>query len=276
MKKKELKTLNLDELEAQKNEQIALDEESNADVRVDINSLSAKPPTIASNLANISKKVEGEVERFNLEKEELKKKERFKNYEGDGSKGSIISFLSNKHIFDKKVYNIRNLIILCIMVAAVVYIKINPESTTDLSLTKMIETDLKRFPRRILGGIVKMAIRSYGSTYPIFIAIFLYFFPLKRHSRHMVAVYFDGITVPSEVFPTGSPKRNRVKWKNISWVDFAKKEGIPYMQIFDSDNDLLGEIRLDMTNMKGFYRAIDTYAPPENPVRKLFTNVKNC
>lgn len=264
MDKKKLKVLDLDELEDQESNPLVKDNETIVDARVDIESLSSKPPVIGSNIAKVSKKVDAQLVNSKFSVEELKKKERFKNYDGDGSKSSIVGFLSDKHRFDKKDYVVSHILIFLAAVSLIAFIKIFPDQTASI----------KNWMSLIKGAnVFAFVLTIYEKTYPIFIFVILYVFPLKRNTMYLVEIYFDGITIPSTLFAVGRPKRVRVRWRDIAYIEFKSKLNVPFVQVYNKKNELLGEIRLDFNNMKKFYEVLNTYCPDENPLRKLFTNL---
>ena len=90
----------------------------------------------------------------------------------------------------------------------------------------------------------------------------------------MVEIFYDGISIPSEVFPIGRSKRQRISWKQMCRLEYKKRYNTPFVRVFDKKDEILGEIRLDVDHLKRFYDILDTYCPEDNPLRNLFNNSK--
>lgn len=260
MKQKNLKVVDLDDLQPEKTHTYSEDEIT-VEAKVNIDDIKREAPSfkVESQKKQVTRQVQKKVD------PSIIKSKRFKNYKGNGTQQSVISFMSHKYRFDDKRFDrmrVIGLILLAVAGFSHKYIVDDIEAyrSTFISIAlPMFDLILK---------IYELYVRSYI----VFIILYLWIFPLKHQTPAMVEVYYDGLTVPSEVFALGRPKRQRIKWDQIRGIDYKNKYSTPFVQILDAKKEVLGEFRLNLDNMEGLYEALDTYCPDENPLRNLFTN----
>ena len=90
----------------------------------------------------------------------------------------------------------------------------------------------------------------------------------------MVQIFYDGLTVPVELFPNGMPRRVRLEWRDIYGIEFKKNKDIPYIVLLNQRKSALGYLRLDVDDLEEFYDKLDTYIPNEHPLRNMLNNLK--
>lgn len=266
MKKKDLKVVDVDDLQP---EHSILDDEEEIIVepKINLDDLNRSPPSVKVNPKSPSKKVESKLIVKKVDPSILKSP-RFKNYKGSGSKQSVVDFMSNKLRFDDKRYD--RFRVGCLVALAVAGFA-----------HRYIGDDIETFRASFISAALPMfdlilnIYELYVKSYILFILLYLWIFPLKQHTQAMVEIYYDGLTVPSEVFPMGRAKRKRVKWAEIIDIDYKNKYSTPFVQLLNKKKEVVGEFRLNLDNMEGLFEALDTYCPTKNPLRNLFTNTHN-
>ena len=115
-------------------------------------------------------------------------------------------------------------------------------------------------------------LRGIFSYFPLYILALFVVFPFKRHTGSMYEVYHGGMSAPLGIFLPGKPLRRRMKWRQIASFDLKSRRGVPYVLLLDKDQHVLGELRLDIDNPAGLYRAILLLAPKDHVLRKLVNN----
>lgn len=190
---------------------------------------------------------------------------RFSKYEGNGTEKSVIAFLTNKYTFDKKVIDLKSVMIyICVVLF--------------YFAAEQVETYLvadNQFGEVVVGAarsVILMFLNFYKSTIFLTIIAVFYTFPPRKNTPNLCQIFFDGLTVPAEIFPTVKSSRKRLAWSDIYTIEFKKQKEIPFVQLFGQNKRLLGELRLDVDDLKGFYEKLDTYLPENHVLRILFNN----
>lgn len=265
MKKKDLKVVDLDDLQP---ESLDFNQEDEVTVEAKVNIDDLKK--IKSSIGLISKNPTNQVK---IEKKLQKidssiiKSPRFKNYRGNRSQESVVSFMSEKFRFDRKRYNrLRSAVVIFMLVFGFLH-RFWEDPFEKMNILSSL--------RGIFFYPISKAYDLYGRYYLVITAIFIYFFPLNQNTDTQVVISYDNIIVPSQVFALSRPLKTRIKWDAISDIEFQKKYGVPFVQLMNAKKELIGEIRLDFDDMDRFYEVLDTYCPSENPLRILFTNTLN-
>lgn len=253
VKKKELKTVDLDDLQSFDQSEESVEEE-----------IVVNPSISAKDLDSIKKHVPARVSPTRPKSgavmddgRELAKNKRERQLE----------HITSKYRFDRKKLNWKGLFVVSLVIMAGLMAAHRSEAYGFIS-----ETTGFRLPFEESAPLKFPWIDWFGSYYPLICFVLLALIPMKRQTQTMVEVFFEGLSVPSEIFPVGRSSRRRLTWRQIQKIDFKNKSGVPYVQLFDRDSRLLGEMRLDVDNPKGFYRALSLYAPKEHILRKLINN----
>lgn len=256
MKKKELKTLDVNDLEADYDKSLLEDDDETIDDSVNVNDLDL-PMRISSQPKSrkLINKIDPQAHAQRKKLNTLKGKK-------------LLNHMTTRYRFDraKHVWWAWGIIIFVLCLGY--FAKPIPVSSGGDDSIFFIIAQLGT-------SIANMLLKLFGNVY-YFIALGVFFFvPLKRNTPTMVEVYYDGLTIPNEVIPLGKHMRKRVSWRQIKLVKFKKKRGIPLMQLYAKDKSLLGEVRLDVDDVATMYKCLETYVPAEHPVRVLFENKKS-
>lgn len=263
MTKKDLKVVNVNDLQPETQDKLNPSNEQPEDVSSKISIDDISNSFNDDSVVDFSpiKKVSGEVDSKEIVRLDIENNPRFKKYTGNGSKKSILNFMTVKHRFDKREFNTRNLFFALL----ITFIGITFPYVMGKLETVMYGP----------GAVLHRGLFSYtliGKYWYFILGFFLYIFPLRQAGRSMVEIYYDGINLPSETFPIGRAKRRRVKWGAIENIEMKGRSGIPYVSLIGKNDLIIGEMRLDLPNREEFYKVLDTYCPLGNPLRKLFDN----
>lgn len=270
MDKKKLKVVDIDDLET--DHSLAEDEvEITTEAKVNITDLQKKKPSFTVKNEKPPVKQKHSPEEYGLKKIDpsIIKGARFKHYKGNGSQQSIVHFMSQKYKFDRKRYSsLRIAVYLTLITLGVVHGKVTPyiESFRESKMAIAAAAPLVMFDFYDM----------YASYFVLICFVLFWQFPIKIGTDGQVEIFYDGLIVPSEVFPLGRPKRQRLKWSQIDSIDYKSRYGVPFVQLINKKHDVIGEIRLDFDHIDEFYKILDTYCPEENPLRNLFTNAKKA
>ena len=192
---------------------------------------------------------------------------RFAKYDGNGTEKSVVAFLTNKYSFDKKEQNPVSVFVMLFSIALYALCWYIESVTIESGAISEVITGP-------IFSVLNLFFIPYKKLYIFIFFILLYFFPLKRITPNMVQVFFDGLTVPNEIFPQVMGSRKRVEWKDIYTIELKKKKEIPFVQLYGQNKRLLGEMRLDSDDIKEFYAKLDIYLPENHCLRILFNNSK--
>lgn len=259
MSKKELKTLDLDELEADYDKNIVGEEEEDVIEGVSVSDLDLPQRAFHSPKSKVNKV----LNKFDAHAHAQRKK--LNSLKGE----KLVKHMTVKYRFDrsKPVYWAWALLII---IGVSGYFGKPIIMSYDDTSNEIFFITLK-----LMLGIFNMLIKIFSKVYIFICAGILFFIPLRRTTPTMVEIFYDGLTIPHEVYPIGAFMRRRIVWKQIKSIGFKTKKETPIMQLFAKDKSLLGEIRLDVDDVGTMYECIDLYAPKEHPVRILFENKKS-
>lgn len=268
MKKKDLKVVDINDLQPE-TESFKIQNQHEEEVigKVSVDDLNTTSNNEFITVHSKLKKVTGELATVNGRKidSSIINGPRFKKYQGNGSSESVLKFMSSKYRFDKRLYNKRNVFLLVVMfVLGFGYRFVQEDFEFFFNQKEGIST--------IFLNIISSFYVMYTKIYIAVILVFLYFFPLKTGSDSMVEIFYDGISIPCEVFPIGRSKRKRISWKQVYRLEYKKRYNTPFVQVISNKDEVIGEIRLDVDYLKRFYDILDTYCPEDNPLRNLFNN----
>ncbi len=192
---------------------------------------------------------------------------RLKKYKGSGTAESLANYMSRKYRFDK--YRFKPLG--PILAAGVFYIGFFLLDGQDETVKTAVDS-IDALPHYVRNETVGAAGYYFKKYYFALIALILYFLPFRGYTKDMVEIFYDGLTIPSEIFPIGSTVRKRVLWRQIKKTNFKNKKGVDFIQLLGERGELLGEMRIDVAKLESFYRVLDRYLPENNPLRVLFQN----
>lgn len=251
--KKPLKTMGLDDLEADYDKSM-LEEEDEEILNdgVDINDLDIpvrvpKKPKVTKALAKFDPAMHAQRKKINA-------------MQGD----KLLNHLTQKFRFDrsKTRYWVIALIIGIILFGY--FIKELPD------LGEKAGT-----PIVLIHSLSNLLIWTISKVYIVIAGVIFFFVPIKTLTPTMIEVFYDGLNIPHEVLPIGAHMRRRVLWRQIKDVKFKTKRFIPIMMLYNKNKQKLGEIRLDVDDIGTMYKCIDMYAPKDNAIRTLFENKKS-
>lgn len=257
MSKKELKTLDIDELEADYNKNFVGEEDEEVIEGVNVSDLDLPQKVVIKPKSKVSKV----LNKFDAQAHAQRKK--LNSLKGE----KLVKHMTNKYRFDrsKPVYW-----------AWVLMLVIALMGFTGKEIPKhTVSGENYSYIIQLGAGIFNLGVSIFNKAYLFIIAAILFFVPLRRTTPTMVEVFYDGLTVPHEVLPIGAYMRRRIIWRQIKSIGFKTKRQVPIMQLFAKDQSLLGEIRLDVDDVGTMYECIDLYAPKEHPIRILFENKKS-
>jgi hypothetical protein len=268
MTQKDLKVVNLEELEAGQEINNPKDSmEEVVDAKISLDDLDKKESKKFLSVENkVIKRVESEVVSKSIDSS-IVKSERFKKYKGNGSKDSVVSFMTNRYQFDKREY-IKVRVFLFLLIIGSGY---GSKLYQDEYLALKMKIGFFNTP---VFAIFFDFLELFMSNYVFVAILFLFIFPLKRNTHSLVEIFYDGLYVPSEIFPLGRPKRQRIMWAEVAHVRMQNRFNIPFIQLINQKKVVLGEMRLDLDDMEKFYETLDTYCPQNHPLRILFNNSK--
>lgn len=192
---------------------------------------------------------------------------RFKYYTGDKSRKSIMQFMSKKYDFDRKAIS-RSSVFLIFALGAIYFIS--------KYILKIENTDNPYYDAFVYSGVqtYKVFADIYMSCFFPILGIAFYTVPFKMFTGFKVQVFFDGLTVPSTMFPNGSPTRKRLSWGDIAAVKYKKEMGHEYLDLLNRNNRSIGHMRLDIDKFDEFKEIVLIYAPEDHPIRNIFNNLK--
>jgi len=284
MKKKKLKVVDLQDLQPHNTKSNTSQEQSNpvdeyASPKVDINQLDAhrvinqknkdqrkEEKALSNTKTNKQSKTSLNTRKVNLSDTQ---DSRLKKYEGSGSAQSLANYMSNKYKFDKhKLKPLGPILAIVIFISG--YFGFENPFEIEMSPDNLLALHGK-VAEKTGNGLVSL----YKNIYLFLMFIVLYIFPYKAKTKNMVEIFYDGLTIPSEIFPVGSATRKRISWPQIISIQFKSKRGVNFVQLFDAKKLLLAEMRIDVDNLKAFYVILDRYIPESNPLRALFDNSQN-
>ena len=262
MKKKDLKVVDINDLQPESPD-IDDVEEIIIDAKINIEDIQTGAPSVSVEPKKIISEAKTDYQLKKIDSSIINSP-RFKNYKGNGSQQSVVKFMSEKYRFDRKRYNkVRTGVLLGILALGFAH--------------RFWENPFEEMG--FLGSLRGIYFLPIAKAYDVFsrfyiflAAIFMYLFPLKQNTDTQVIISYDDIIVPSQVFALSRPVKTRVKWDAIKSVEFKKRYNVPFVQLINIKGELVGEIRLDFDDMDSFYEVLDTYCPPKNPLRNLFTN----
>jgi hypothetical protein len=271
MKKKETKTVDIADLRSDDNyNKNDLETQTIVDVsaKVEINDISQHPKTKTPKIPSFKNK---EIDQKAIPRRKfdpsIVKGPRFIKYKGNGSEKSIVSFMTDKHAFDQKEVNYTSVILFAISVLFYLMARYlgSAQSPDNIYIAAFAES---------ANYAIATIYEPYRQLYVFILLILFYTIPIKKFTNLMVEVFYDGLTVPYEIFPTVQHRRKRVEWRYIYSIELATKKEIPFVRLLGDRKQQLGEMRLDVDDPKKLYEIIDTYAPAEHPIRILFNNSK--
>lgn len=265
MDKKELKVVDIDDLQPD-DQDIEYLEEETVDSKVNIEDIRNSAPSVKVPGQKVLKATSSELVK-KVDSSIIKSK-RFKNYKGDGSKNSVVRFMSEKYRFDRKRYNKRNILLLGVLL----FTGISASRWEDPFESMDFIGSLRGLPIQTMGFLYK----TLGRFYIPLAFILVYLYPLKENTDTQVIIFYDGLIAPSEVFALGRPKKMRLKWSDIVSISYKNRYRVPFVQLHGKKNEIVAQIRLDFDDMDKFYEVLDTYCPEENPLRNLFTNTNKA
>lgn len=184
------------------------------------------------------------------------------------SKESSLNFLTNKFSFDKKRWRHSTFFLAAVVFAAGYFfepMRFDDPVTID---------DMGKIVFEAVFGVLFLAHSLFDKIYPFICLVVLIVLPLKVSTETMIQIFYEGVTVPSEIFSIGKPARRRLLWKDIKAVNFKSRYGTPYVQLIDKNGAVRGEMRLDVDRPKEMFAVLDTYAPEDHPLRKLLSDKK--
>ncbi|MEX1099237.1 MAG: hypothetical protein WEB87_02355 [Bacteriovoracaceae bacterium] len=256
---KKLRVVNLEDLQSETSsaDHKARTEEENVDAKVSISELDRvkrTPPTIKSPAP--SKQGEPLLD---------KRVQRAKDINARGREGKeqTLNYLTNKYRFDRKRLRYSTLWLTAAVFAAG-YLFEPMEFDEPVTLD-----NIGTYITQGIFGVLFALHALFDRIYPLICAAILFTRPLKIYTDTMIQIFYEGLAVPSEIFSIGKPRRNRALWKDIKEINFKSRYGVPFVQLMDKSGRLLGEMRLDVDNLKEMYSILDTYAPEDHPLRKL-------
>lgn len=184
------------------------------------------------------------------------------------SKESSLNFLTNKYSFDKKRPRYSTLFLAGAIFAAGYFFE---PMSFDGPVTL---DDMGKIVFEAIFGVLFMAHSLFDRIYPFICLVVLVALPLKVSTETMIQIFYEGVTVPSEIFSIGKPVRRRLLWHDIKAIEFKSRYGTPYVQLIDKEGRVMGEMRLDVDRPKEMFSILDTYAPENHPLRRLLSNKK--
>lgn len=256
--KKELKTMDLNDLESDYDKSMLDDDNEEVIEGINVNDLDL-PQKIVSPKKKISKAIQTFDPAMHAQRKKL-----------NAMKGEkLLKHLTQKFRFDRaksRLWVVALIIVVCLVGYFFNEIK-NPLNGT--------EDGAFAIGAQVMIAVANIFVALLHKTYPFVALAILFFVPIKVLTPTMIEIFFDGMTLPHEVFPLGAYMRRRILWREIKIVKFKTKKGVPIMQIYSRQKQLLGEVRLDVDDVGTMYECIDMYAPKDNPIRVLFENKKS-
>lgn len=257
--KKSLKTMDLDDLEADYDKSMLNEEAEEIIESVNVNDLDLPQKVVTAP----KKKINKAIEKFDPAMHAQRKK--LNSMKGD----KLLKHLTQKFRFDRAKTRMW-VVALIVQVCVVGYFF--EELPNPLSKNGNEFFDIGG---SLLIGVLDMVVVTLHRTWPFVAFAILFTVPIKVLTPTMIEIFYDGITIPHEVFPLGAYMRRRVVWRQIKIVKFKTKRQVPIMQLYNKRKELLGEVRLDVDDVGTMYECIDMYAPKEHPIRILFENKKS-
>lgn len=253
--KKELKTVNLDDLRSSDPfEELDRDDEIIIETGVSLKELDSRGSKSVSRPSSKNSK-SGEVSASSDEIQKNKEKQHSLER---------LKILDDKRSFDRKVFNWKGLGIITLIVFVGVFFD---KGLSDIVFKAVGEevSYLANLVRWFFSGL-----QFLGDYYPLIALASLIWIPIKKNSQDQFTLSFDGIIAPTEVGTNSLRKRST--WASIKKVDFGKSSGAPVMRLLNENDRILGELRLDIDDPKSFHQALSRFAPQGHPVRKLINN----
>tara|TARA_B100001971_G_scaffold152968_1_gene142177 strand:+ start:6948 stop:7709 length:762 start_codon:yes stop_codon:yes gene_type:complete len=250
--KKDLKTMDLDDLEADYDKSMLEDEEIILNDGIDVNDLDLPAR------AQVKPKVSTAIKKFDPAMHAQRKK--LNAMKGD----KLLNHLTQKFRFDRAKTRWWVVLLIISIIVCGYFVRELPSNDRQLNPT----FDL-------IYSLANLTVMIINKVYIIIAGLIFFFVPMKALTPTMIEVFYDGLTLPHEVLPIGAHMRRRIQWRQIKHVKFKTKRLIPMVQLYGAQKQLLGEIRLDVDDVGTMYECIDMYAPKDNPIRMLFENKKS-
>jgi hypothetical protein len=106
---------------------------------------------------------------------------------------------------------------------------------------------------------------------PILAFFFYKKYPLMQNTKYEIKIDYQFIEGPKEVNYSPMIERNRVKWDDITNIDYNNKFNVNHIQCFNKNSRPLIAIRLDIKNFDKLKKLIVEYTDKDHPLHKVFS-----